>query len=189
MWNPWFIAAFILGILVIVICSLSYVFNNRKVVLFFRLSFDIVSVIYGICVYYATGAGAIWAVVITDCVGIIRDIIYIFRDDHKWADNIFWLILFEALFIGSAFFNLKEMPVALLPVIGSLINNLALYLKNTKTTKILILFGQTFFIVYYILLLSASDMLTILALISSSMFFISALIGLIIIYLKDHKKV
>ena len=150
-WTPWYTSAFVLGILTVIICSLSYIFGKRKIVLLFRLSFDVISVAYGICVYYATGAGAIWAVILTDCIGIARDIVYMCRDEHKWADKVFWLYFFEVLFAASAFLNLKEMPIALLPVAGSLINNVGLYLKDVKKTKILILFGQTFFIVYYIL--------------------------------------
>lgn len=184
-WTPWFTSAFVCGILTIIICSLSYIFGKRKIVLLFRLTFDVISVVYGICVYYATGAGAIWAVILTNSIGIARDIVYMLRDKNKWADKIFWLYFFEILFAASAFLNLKEMPIALLPVVGSLINNVALYLKDVKKTKILLLFGQTFFITYYVLLFEASDMLTILALISSSMFFVSALVGLLCLFKKS----
>ena len=148
MWTPWYTAAFVTGILSIIICIFSYIFPNRKITLILRMGFDAISIINGIFVYYATDVAAIWAVVAVDGIGIIRDIIYLARAKYKWADHWIWLIVFEVIFAASIFFTWAG-PIALLPVIGSVISNTGLYIKDVKKTKIITIIGQVFFITYY----------------------------------------
>ena len=185
MWSPWYIAAFITGIVCVLIGAVSYLFSNRKTTLLFRFSFDALAIINGIFVYQATHVMAIWAVVATDGISLIRDVIFMCRDKYKWADNILWVILFEVIFGCSLIFTWAG-PIAILPVVGSLINNVALYLKKAKVSKIMLLCGQSFFITYYSILIPSSDSLTLISMLASLTFFISALVGLIVILVKEH---
>lgn len=186
MWTPWYIAAFATGIITIIVTIFSFLFPSRKITLLLRFTFDAVSIVNGICVYYATGVTAIWSVVAVDAVGIVRDVIYLFRVKYKWADKLFWLFLFEVIFAASLIIT-WDGPIALLPVIGSLICNVALYLKDVKMTKIVSIVGQIPFILYYALLINDSDLLTALSLVASTTFFISAVIGLSLIILRQNR--
>lgn len=190
--NPWFIAALVSGSISVLICLVTFLFNNRKLTLIFRFSFDIVSIFNGICVYLATDNIAIFALVATDAIGLFRDIIYYFREDHKWADHIIWLIIFEVLFALSPILVIAMQQesgfdaMVLLPAIGSVITNYAFYLKNVKTTKALNIFGQTFYIAYNAILIQSTSALSILQLICSVTFFVSACIGIVMIFNKER---
>lgn len=187
MWEPWYIAAFSTGLICVCLCILSFLFPNRKITLILRFSYDLLAICNGICIYFATQVPAILAITIVDAIGLVRDLVYLLREKYKWADHIFWLIFFEIIFACSIFLSWAG-PISLLPVIGALFNNVGLYLKNLKKTRIYTLFGQTFFIVYNSLLINASDFLTILSLTCSVGFFLSALIGLIMLIVRDKKK-
>ena len=76
--------------------------------------------------------------------------------------------------------------MVLLPAIGSVITNYAFYLKNVKTTKALNIFGQTFYIAYNAILIQSTSALSILQLICSVTFFVSACIGIVMIFNKER---
>ena len=186
MWTPWYTAAFVLGLLQIVICVFSYLFNSRKITILLKIAFEVLAIVGGICIFEYSQSNALIAVIVIDALQMIREIIFLFREKYKWADHIAWLYIFEAIFLLSLIFTWAG-PISLLPTVGGAIAGVALYLKNQKTCKILILFAQFCFITYYALLINTTDLLTILQLISSCTFLVSDIVGLSSILIKERK--
>ena len=156
--SGWYIASLVTGIVGILICSVSYAVPSRKMTLFFRLMFDFVMVINCFCVYFATENLLIFASCANSFIGMFRDIVFYFRGEKKWASSYLWLVGFELFYISSAFITWGG-PIGLLPLIGGMINTFALYLKDSRYLKATTLLGQVFFITYYVLLISGTDML------------------------------
>ncbi len=184
--SAWYIISIISGIIAILICSIAYVIPNRKVLIMFRLAFDLVSAFNCLSVYFATSNILIMASLANSGIGVFRDIIFYYRKDKKWANSYWWLVGFEICFFSTIFFTYRG-PLSLLPIIGGMINTFALYLIDSRLIKSTTLVGQIFFIVYYSILISGTDFLTILNLIASSIFFVAALIGLLYLLIKKEK--
>ena len=130
------------------------------------------------------GDNVLLALVAAAAVGSIRDVIFLFRESHAWADSYVWLILFTIILVVFSILGWSGW-LTLLPILGTIINNFALYLKDFKKMKIITLFGQVCFITYYALLIPEGDILMILNLSVSSAMFISAIIGLIVYFYRE----
>ena len=128
-------------------------------------------------IFFATHSYGVFAAIASNSVGAIRDIAFM-KDDNK-EHRKYMTIALCALMIFLLRFSYSS-PASYLPIIGTLINTTALSFKDKRHTCALTIFGQLFFISYYVLLLSESDFLTILNTISASMLFISAFIGLLL---------
>ena len=179
--NGWYVAAFVLGIVSIVICIALFVVPKRKYALILRFAFDIVTIVNSVCLYMYLQDKVLLALVAGATVGSIRDVIFLFRDKYKWADSYWWLIGFM---VALTIFSVLGWSswLTLLPVLGTLINTYALYIKDYKKMKIITLVGQVCFITYYAVLIPESDVLMILNLVVSSAMFVSAIVGLIIAF-------
>ncbi|MBO4682345.1 MAG: YgjV family protein [Bacilli bacterium] len=179
--NGWYIAAVALSILSIVICITQFIMPNRKYSLIIRFTFDIVKIACYVCIYMYLQDKVILAMVASGVVGAVRDVIFLYRDKYKWADSIIWLFAFSAALIVFSILEWSSW-LTLLPIIGTIINTIALYLKDYKKMKMVVLVGQIFFITYHAVLIPESDLIMILNLIVSVAYFMSALIGLIIYF-------
>ncbi|MBE6134223.1 MAG: YgjV family protein [Erysipelotrichaceae bacterium] len=182
--NGWYVAALVLSILSIFICIALFAFPKRKYALILRLAFDIVTIVNSLCLYFYLSDKVLLALVASSSVGAIRDVIFLYRDEYKWADSYFWLIFFTIILTVFSIFGWSGW-LTLLPIIGTVINTYALYLKDYKKMKIVTLFGQICFITYYAFLIPEGDILMILNLIVSSAMLVSAIVGLIIQIKKD----
>lgn len=183
--DGWYIAAVALSILSIVICITQFLVPNRKYSLIIRFTFDIVKIACYVCIYMYLQDKVILAMVASGIVGAVRDVVFLFREKYKWADSIIWLFVFSAALIVFSILEWSSW-LTLLPIIGTIINTIALYLKDYKKMKMVILVGQIFFITYHAVLIPESDLLMILNLVVSIAYFISALSGLIIYFYKKN---
>ena len=175
--DGWFLAALILSITNIVICLAIFLMPKRQYAIIFRFAFDIVNISNSICLYMYVRDPVIFSIIAAGVVSAVRDVIFLFRGKYKWADSYWWLIFFT---IALTVFSVLGWSgwLTLLPVIGTIINTYALYVKDYKYMKMITLVGQVCFIVYYVVLIPESDVLMALNLAVSSTMFISAIVGL-----------
>ena len=184
--DGWYITSLVFGILAVLVCLLIYATRSRFLTLFFKMFFDIFSVLNLTFAYLSTKEPALLAGLGTNMVGVSRDILFMFRGKYKWADNSFWLFLFVSLY-GMSLSLTYQNPLSLMPVFASMINTTALYLLNQKHTKIVTIFGQIIFITYFAVLVSGTELLSILNLLCSVVTLVSVIIGLINIKISSKK--
>ena len=183
--DGWYIAAVVLSILSIVICITQFLVSKRNISLIIRFIFDVVKIGCYICIYMYLQDKVILAMVASGVVGAVRDVVFLYREKYEWADSIIWLFVFSIALVVFSVFEWGGW-LTLLPIIGTIVNTIALYLKDYKKMKFVILFGQIFFITYHAVLIPESDLLMILNLVVSVAYFLSALIGLIIYFRRKN---
>lgn len=185
MWNnPFYVMAFILGIIIIGFSFMMFLLPKKNSHLFIKLLFDITYITQMLFIFFATGSYAVFIGIASNTVGVLRDVVFL-KSEKKEA-RLYWTIVLSALMIIFLHFS-YDSPVSYLPVIGTLINTYALSLRVKQKTCALTIIGQIFFISYYCLLLKESDFLTVLNIISASMLFISAVVGFIIPFAKASR--
>ena len=183
--DGWYIAAVVLSILSIVICITQFLVSKRNISLAIRFIFDVVKIGCYVCIYMYLQDKVILAMVASGVVGAVRDVVFLYREKYKWADSIIWLFVFSIALVVFSIFEWGGW-LTLLPIIGTIVNTIALYLKDYKKMKMVILFGQIFFITYHAVLIPESDLLMILNLVVSVAYFMSAFIGLIIYFRRKN---
>lgn len=171
------ILAYITGALIVLLGIFIFLFPQRKRTLFIKMCTDIVTAINGVFIYYATGNLLIFASVATCTIGVFRDIIFGLRDKYKIFNYYFWPILFAILNLSTLFFTYQS-PISLLPAIGTVVSCLTLYLFNQKLVKCGAIFCQTLYVIYYAILIPASNILTIFSLLSAITTLTGSIIGL-----------
>lgn len=151
-----------------------------------KLAFDITATSYLTAVYFATGAVGVFAGIAINAIGIVRSIIFLLKTKSKIFDNYAWLVGFEIIQALSLIVSYTS-PISIIPTVASMFTTFALYLDKQKLTKSLIIVAQSLFICYYTLLLTDSDLLTILMLVSCCVTLTSAITGLTLIIVKENK--
>lgn len=119
---------------------LIYQQKQRKKLLLCKLSADICWVAHYLCLSAFGGA-------VPNFVGIFRELVFVNREDKKWADHILWPILFIAanLCLGIATFS---RPINILPILASVLVTVSLWLKNPTLTKIISVPVSAAFLIY-----------------------------------------
>lgn len=179
------ILAYVTGAISIVIALLTFIFPKRKIQLIFKMSSDLVGILNLVFILLAKNDLIFLSGIISLGISFIRDIVYIFRNDVKWFNSIFWPIGFCIVLVGMTFFSFKGW-ISLLPIIGSVICTLTLYANDVKISKIGAIIGVSLYIVYYAILIPKSDVLTVFSLCNSIAGVVGAFIGLMV-YLKKSK--
>ena len=183
--NILIVFTYILGILTIIVSLITFIFRTRNKVLFFKLLSDTLVFSYCLLAYFASKEISILSSVVVTGISILRDIIFSLRNKNKVFNNISWPIGFCIIYSCSLFFVYKS-PISVLPVLGSSISAISLYLKNQKYTKIGSIICETIYLIYFSILLNSSDILTIFGLLKSTAFIIGSIVGLIIIFHKER---
>ena len=184
MWsNPFYLIAFILGIIIILYSLMMFLLPKKNSHLFIKLLFDITYIAQMLFIFFATKSYGVFAGIASNSVGVIRDIAFIKNEKKDY--RFYWTLALCVLMVALLHFS-YDSPISYLPIFGTLINTTALSFKDKKKTCALTVIGQIFFISYYVLLLKESDFLTILNIISASMLFVSAVLGLIIPTIKNY---
>ena len=127
-------------------------------------------------IFFFSGNYLVFAGIASNVVGAIRDVIYIKVNGNR--NRFYCTIGLTMLMIMCVQFTYTN-PASYLPIIGTLINTVALSFKNKRAACALTIFGQLFFISYYIILIPSSDLLTLINAFAAIMLFVSALLGLI----------
>lgn len=184
-WTPLHVTAFIFGILIIIDCFLTYLFKSKKITCVFKLIFDLLTIAEELCIYFATNTFAVIPGMVLNGVGAIRDVIFYFRGEKKWADSIFWLFGF-LIIVGLSLLFTWAGPISLLPMFGTMIHTIALYQKENKRCKWITLVGESLYVVYYALLIGSSDFVMILNTINALAMLTGIVIGLVRIYKSER---
>jgi len=186
-WDPWYIVAFISGIINIFVCIMCYVSHKRKQILILRLLFDLIATFNGVCILIYSKSILVLPMVITDGLGVIREIIFMLLGDKKNKNPFAWFLLFEVLYSSSIFFIPSTNILSLLPIFANMLTTYALYEKNVKNTEIITIMAEILYITYNFSLATATDALSLINSICSVSMLIAAIIGLAL-YNKKAKK-
>ena len=114
--------------------------KTRKGILLSKLSADICWVIHYLCIGGTAGA-------IPNLVGIFRELVFVNRKKHKWANYIFWPVIFMLInfCLGISTFH---SVFNILPIAASALVTVALWIDNPKLTKLLSIPVCTAFMIY-----------------------------------------
>ena len=138
------ILAWIFGIGAVISLFSSYQQTERKKLIKFKLSADVFWVGHYICLAAYSGG-------IANFAGILREIVFLYREDKKWASSVIWPILFVVIGWGLGFRTFKS-PINILPIVASTFATLAFWLKNPKFTKVISAPASAFFLIYDIVI-------------------------------------
>lgn len=88
-----------------------------------------------------------WTGVYINVVFLIRNVIFYFRKDKKWAQSIAWLpiMVVACIIAGSLGY---ETPWDLLPVVGAIIGTFSMYMSNENMLRILKLGESPCWLIY-----------------------------------------
>lgn len=134
------IIAQIFGVGAMVSLFLIYQQSNRKRLLYCKLSADICWVIHYVCLGAFGGA-------IPNFSGIFRELIFMRRDEKRWAGYPFWPFVFIAfnLLLGLRTFS---SPINILPIAASACVTVSLWLRRPTLTKLISVPVSLTFLIY-----------------------------------------
>ncbi len=132
------IIAEIIGVIGIVCSLLSFQCEQRKKVMLFQVTASFMFTTQLFLVGAMTGA-------CLDLINFVRSLI--FSIDKKWARSKWWLVLFMAILVGSGIATWKD-AYSILPIIGSLLSTVALWMKTSKKIRLISFFSGPCWLVY-----------------------------------------
>ena len=103
--------------------------KSRKGILISKLIADVCWVVHYLCIGGIAGA-------IPNLVGIARELVFVNRKKHKWANFVLWPIIFILinLCLGISTFS---SPINILPIAASALVTILLWIDNPLLTKLL----------------------------------------------------
>lgn len=136
----WYIVAQIFGIGAMISLFSVYQQSSKKKLMISKLCADVCWSVHYLCL---GGYGG----VVTNFVGIFRELSFMQRDKKKWASSNIVPIIFVAInwCIGISTF---QRPINILPIVASSFATLALWLRRPKLTKLILAPVCISFLVY-----------------------------------------
>ncbi len=145
--GPAFVVGQIVGVLIILWSFFIYIQKEHDRILVCKLVSDVLSVLQLILCGAYSGAGV-------NVVMCAREIVFLNRGKHRWADSRWWLYLFIAFIMVVPFVTGGQKPfspmwfINALPAFGSGIAVIGLYSKNAHVTRLLSLAGISLWLIY-----------------------------------------
>ncbi len=143
---------------------------DRRKILKLKFISDFLWVINMLCLGGYTGA-------MLNAIGMVREVVFLYRDRKKFASHIIWLPIFMSLAMLSPLIEFLSTgslaPVAIFPAVGSMIMVVGLYQKNSNHLRYYSFAAMSLWLVYSISLRNISGM------ISNSIVLVSILIGIV----------
>jgi hypothetical protein len=90
---------------------------------------------------------AAWTAAGMNVIGMVRTLIFRFRDEQRWADWKFWPFVFVLLFILAGLMA-NESWIGILPVGAMSVETIGLWKRNLKTLRFINLFPHPFWFIY-----------------------------------------
>ena len=84
---------------------------------------------------------------IANFVGIFREIIFLNRDNKKWASSPIWPIIFIVIGWGLGIRTFKS-PINILPIVASTFATISFWMRKPKLTKIISAPATSSFLIY-----------------------------------------
>lgn len=141
----------ILGFVIIIWNFFIYTQKSHKKILIFKCVGDVMSFVqFALCGAY-TGAAL-------NIVMALREIVFLNKTKHKWAEGKIWLYIFIVLIFSAPFVTSKEPILSalwllnVLPAFGSSLAVVGLYNEKTLITKTLSGMGIICWLIYVTLL-------------------------------------
>lgn len=134
------IVAEVIGIIGIICSILSFQCEQRKRVMLFQVMASFMFTTQLFLVGAVTGA-------CMDLINFVRSLF--FSIDREWAKSKWWLVLFMAILICAGIVTWKD-AYSILPIIGSLLSTVALWMKTSKNIRLISLFSGPCWLVYNI---------------------------------------
>ena len=185
--NTYYLLAYITGGIMVAYSVTLYIFPSRRLNLFLKAGVNALNVINLVFVYLATNDNLVIAGMVVTGICCAREILFSFRNDTKVLDNILWPIGISILLLSSLIFTYKS-PLSLLPAIGSVVSTMGFYANNQKIFKFGALISCALFVTYYAILIPSSNVLTIFSLACAAAGLLSAIIGLIVLLIREKKR-
>lgn len=130
----------IFGIGAMISLFYSYQQTERKKLILGKLSADVCWVFHFVMLG-AYGGG------IANFVGIFREIIFLHRDNKKWASSVIWPVLFIIIGWGLGIRTFKS-PINILPIVASTFATISFWMRKPKLTKIISAPATSSFLIY-----------------------------------------
>lgn len=137
------ILSWIFGLGAMASLFLIYQQKDRKKLLLCKLSADVCWVIHYLCLSAPGGA-------VPNFVGIFRELVFINREEKKWANSILWAIAFIAVNLTIGLLTMNSLA-DLIPITASVFVTVSLWLKNPTLTKIISVPVSVAFLIYDVL--------------------------------------
>lgn len=134
------ITSLIFGIGAMIALFSVYQQKTRKGILCSKLTADICWVVHYLCIGGVAGA-------IPNLVGIFRELVFVQRKKHRWANLIVWPVLFIAVNFGLGLRTFYS-AFNILPIAASAIVTVLLWIDNPFVTKLLSIPVCTSFLIY-----------------------------------------
>ncbi len=122
------IAAQIVGIMGIALSLLSFQFSKRKSIMLAQMLANLLFALQLFMVGAITGG-------CLDLISFVRTLIFS-NNTKPWAKSRWWLFAFILLMIAAGIFTWKD-GWSILPMIGSVLSTLALWMKKEQTIRLI----------------------------------------------------
>ena len=119
---------------------IGYQQNERKKLVAAKLSADAFWVVHYLLLGGIAG-------MIPNFIGIFREIVFINRENKKWADKVIWPVFFILVNLSLGIITMNSY-INLLPIIASAFVTVSLCLKNPLLTKIISFPVSCSFLIY-----------------------------------------
>lgn len=114
--------------------------NKRKNLIICKLIADVSWATH----YFCLGA---YGGIVPNFVGIFRELIFVKREDKKWANSPIIPVIFILINFGLGIFTFKE-PINVLPIVASALVTISLWLKKPMLIKITTIPVNIMFLIY-----------------------------------------
>lgn len=135
------IAAQIVGAFGILFSLLSFQFAKRKYILLSQMTASLLFSAQLFMVGAVTGG-------CLDMISFVRSLIFL-NNQKKWASSKLWLVGFIGIMIVTGIFT-WENPWSILPIVGSVLSTVALWMKDGKHIRMISLLVGPCWLVYNI---------------------------------------
>ena len=88
-----------------------------------------------------------WAAVYLNIVFLIRNTVFYFSKDQKWAQHKAWLVVLLCAVIAAGFVGFRSW-LDLLPIVGSIFGTVAMYMKKENMLRLLKLGDSPCWLIY-----------------------------------------
>jgi hypothetical protein len=114
--------------------------KKRESMLLFKLAADVFWGAHYFCLRAIGG-------MIPNVVGIFREVVYLNRRKHRWAESVIWPIIFVIIIFTVGLFSFKSL-INILPITASCCATAVLWLQRPRLTKLVLIFVSSAFLIY-----------------------------------------
>ena len=134
------IAAQIIGVIAVLSMIISFTRRQRRQILVWQIIVTVLWTVHFLLLGVPTGAA-------TNGSLIVRNIIFHYKEDKKWAQSSFWLRFFIAVAVVIGILT-GDSALSILPVVGSILSTVSMWMKKPLHIRLLTLPVSVCWIIY-----------------------------------------